>query len=232
MLRFNSADRREDTGPTTLDYAAVTVAVVIGFVALAFVLRGVYGDTLYGAAWSVSRGGSARPGGPVMRPPVLPPSTIRSAWSGKFPTAITDEPVGNGYIRRYRFADGSSAVFHGAYLDGDGIVHKAIVEWVDAATDRTMTVVVHPYGLTNQAASNPVFERTVRDEKGEVVATDSVQISNYGITKGSSIRTLKYYSPPDPKPFKVTSDTVGNASYKPILDDAKYFLSIQSVSDK
>ncbi len=232
MLRFNSAERREDAGPTTLDYAAITVAVVVGFVAIAFALRGVWGNTLYGAAWSVSRSASLKPGVSVTRPPVIPASTIRSLWASKFPTAITDEGRGNGYIRRYRFADGSSAIYYGAYLDEDGIVHKAVVEWIDAALDPRMTVTVHPYGLTNQASTSAVFERAMRDANGAIIATDFVQLSNSGITRGNSTRVLRYFVPPETKPSSQSSDSVINSSYKSMLDDARYFLSVQSDATK
>lgn len=226
MLRFNSAERDEDAGPTSLDYAAIIVAVVTGFVILAFLLRGTYTDSLYGAAWSVSPN-ALKPGEPVARPPVLPASTIRSSWARKFPIGITDEAQRNGYIRRYRFADGSRAIFYGAYLDADNIVHKAVVELVDAAVDIHMSVTVHPYGLTNQASSNPVFERCVRDASGAVVATDVVQLSHAGISRGTSTRVLRYFLPPVTKPVSETSDVVPNPAYKPLLDDARYFLSIQ-----
>lgn len=226
MLRFNSAERREDAGPTTLDYAVVIALVVFGFVVLAFLLRGTYVNTLYQAAWYA--GAENRPDQPTQRPPVLPPSRIRSHWATKFPTAITDQRQRNGYIRRYSFADGSRAAYYAAYLDGDGIAHKAIVEMTDAAVDLKMTVTVHPYGLFNQASANPAFERVVRDASGAVIASDFVQLSDAGITRGTSTRTLRFFAPPEPQATSTQSDVVNNVGYRELLDDARYFLSIQA----
>lgn len=226
MLRFNSAERREDAGPTTLDYAVVIALVVFGFVVLAYLLRGTYVNTLYSAAWYA--GAVNRPDLPTARPPVLPPSNVRSIWATKFPTAITDQRQRNGYIRRYSFADGSSAVYRAAYLDADGIAHKAVVEMTDAGVDLKMTVTVHPYGLFNQAAANPAFERVVRDAEGAIIASDFVQLSDGGVLRGTSTRVLRYYAPPQTEPTSAQSDVVTNAGYKSLLDDARYFLSIQN----
>ncbi len=226
MLRFNSAERREDAGPTTLDYAVVIALVVFGFVGLALLLRGPYVNTLYSAAWFASA--TKRPDLPVPRPPVLPASQIRSHWSTKFPTAISDQRQRNGYIRRYAFADGSTAVYHAAYLDADGFAHKAVVEMTDAGLDLRMTVVVHPYGLFNQASANPAFERVVRDGQGGIIASDFVQLSDGGVLRGSSTRTLRYFAPPATEPTTAQTDVVANAGYRTLLDDARYFLSIQA----